>query len=266
MQLSEQKIREKLLNLGVNHIGNIYVFSSISSTNDFLLNQEQISDEVLICIADQQTRGRGRYGHHWVSPEGANLYLSVLIPLKEWSNKFDVLGLWLLISMAELLNEEGISRVQLKWPNDICVENKKLAGILVEKKTISDKQVLVIGVGLNILMSMRKNIPLKTPWIDLISLNAKVNTSRNDWTALIVSEICKTIIALEENRLINLKSCWQKFDMLINKQVNYIYEGARFHGKVIGISEIGNILVRTNDKELEIHNSLISDIKLSDKD
>ena len=99
-----------------------------------------MNNQIEVCVAEQQTQGRGRYGHQWVSPASANLYLSMLWPLsklaravdgsdRDGANKLDTLSLWLLIAIARLLEQHGCTDIQLKWPNDLCVRNKKLAGI-----------------------------------------------------------------------------------------------------------------------------------------
>ena len=78
-RLSEESVRKHLVSLGVNGIRNLLVFSSITSTNDYLLDNLFNSDQITVCIAEQQTRGRGRYGHEWVSPSAVNIYLSMFM-------------------------------------------------------------------------------------------------------------------------------------------------------------------------------------------
>ncbi|MYB89918.1 MAG: biotin--[acetyl-CoA-carboxylase] ligase, partial [Proteobacteria bacterium] len=149
--LDTDSIRDFLTKQGVNHQYRIDVLPTVTSTNDYLTELGLSGTGcVAVCIADQQTQGKGRFGHSWWSPAGVNLYLSMQWGLQQWKAKYEVLGLWLLIAIAQLLEGLGITGVRLKWPNDICVAGKKLGGILIARKAPSTQQSLIFGVGLNV--------------------------------------------------------------------------------------------------------------------
>ena len=121
---------------------------SCQSTNDEAA--ERLDDLTLDAVASaHQTEGRGRAGRTWYSPVNSGLYLSV-IGRPQFSQRH---GGWVplltAVSVAEVLQEKGVS-VTLKWPNDVIVDGKKLAGILCEARGNPSEWTVVIGIGLNI--------------------------------------------------------------------------------------------------------------------
>ena len=268
--LEVETIATLLANKGLNGISDIQVFSSLASTNDYLLENQSACDQVAVCLAEQQTQGRGRYGHRWNSPAGVNVYLSLAWPTQDLQKQYDVLSLWLLLAIAEVLARYDISNVQLKWPNDICVENKKLAGVLLERKISQSidqtvnrtKSNLVIGVGLNVAMSQAEPVELQNPWIDLLMINPNWNISRNEIAADLISSFYKTIDHFEQGKLESLAYKWTNYDMLMDKQIEYLENGKSSQGRVIGIEDSGNLVLNRNGKQMSLHSSQVKEIKI----
>ncbi|MCB8817150.1 biotin--[acetyl-CoA-carboxylase] ligase [Desulfosporosinus shakirovi] len=107
--------------------------------------------EGTVVVADMQTAGRGRRGRSWYSPSGKGIYMSVILrpilPLKEISR----ISLLTAVAVAESLEEELNLSARIKWPNDILIKGKKVAGILSEVVTDMDGiEYIVVGIGLNI--------------------------------------------------------------------------------------------------------------------
>ena len=125
-------------------------FDSLPSTNDWAKTHlENLSREALTVItAVTQTQGRGRYGKRWISPPGENLYATFVF-FASTQDPAQITHL-LALSALQLLQEKGIT-TQIKWPNDLLVNRKKIAGILCE--TVGN-QGIVIGIGLNVNMSL----------------------------------------------------------------------------------------------------------------
>jgi len=256
-------IRDYLTNLRVDNIGSVEVFSSLTSTNDYLAQKEFAGkNEIAICIAEEQTQGRGRLGHSWWSPSGVNLYMSILWPLKQWSKQYEILSLWLLIAIAELLIQLGFVRVQLKWPNDICIENRKLGGMLIERKACQSSHNLIIGVGINVAMSKLNNMQLENPWTDLVSNKPDWEMTRNEFAAHMIVSLTKALAKLESNTSIDLSSTWSRYDALRQRQVEFTYQDRRNIGVVHGIDELGQIIMNVNGEELHLHSSHVSEIKI----
>lgn len=130
-------------------------FSVIPSTNDAL--KEKASGEGCahgtVIWADRQTAGKGRHGNQWLSPKG-NLYCSIVLKPRKASicagELAFVAGLAVADVAQKFCNDETI--IQLKWPNDIMIEDQKAGGILIEMEMTKDRQIdwVVVGLGLNI--------------------------------------------------------------------------------------------------------------------
>jgi BirA family biotin operon repressor/biotin-[acetyl-CoA-carboxylase] ligase len=124
----------------------LLVKETVDSTNDEIrIRAEAGTPEGLIVLAHRQTQGRGRRGAAWFSPPGESLAFSVLIRPSEPKALWPRLALVAGLSVAEAL-EEHVPLVGIKWPNDVWVRGKKIAGILVE----AGKDFAVIGIGLNV--------------------------------------------------------------------------------------------------------------------
>ncbi|MGH1537350.1 MAG: biotin--[acetyl-CoA-carboxylase] ligase [Gammaproteobacteria bacterium] len=260
--LCKDDIHKHLLSLKIDHISDLRVYPCVTSTNDYLLENEFDSQQIVVCVAEEQTQGRGRYGHQWVSPSSVNLYLSMLWPLQDWNKKYETLSLWLLIAIAELLEKHDCDDVKLKWPNDICVGDKKLAGILIERKVGGAKNNLIIGVGLNIAMSLNKDVSIDASWIDLVSIYPGWSMSRNELAANIISVFYDVVTKLEENQLSDLSESWSCYDMLLNKKIEFLYQKEKRIAYVQGINEQGQIILDAGGKREYLHSAYMREIKI----
>ncbi len=102
-------------------------------------------------LALEQTKGRGRLGRSWISPAGKNVALSLILRPSLPIHETPLLGLLISIALAEALEEFGISKVRLKWPNDVLVDGRKIAGVLPEAGLCGHElDFLIIGVGFNV--------------------------------------------------------------------------------------------------------------------
>ena len=130
-------------------VDQIRVFGEIDSTNDEARRtiMSGLAGSNLI-IANSQNSGRGRRGRKWVSPAGG-IYMSLTLPLNESLIQPQALSLVSAISVKQSLESWSQVPIKLKWPNDLLVEGKKLAGILLELQTSEPMDHIVFGVGIN---------------------------------------------------------------------------------------------------------------------
>ncbi|MCH9627523.1 MAG: Bifunctional ligase/repressor BirA [Chlamydiales bacterium] len=139
-------------------------FDTLVSTNDWGKEHlaSQPRDRFMLVTADEQTRGRGQYGRKWISPKGQNLYASFCFFIDE--HQQDPLSLThvLAISLAHVLEKRGVI-CQIKWPNDLLVDRKKIAGILCETEHLPPHFGVVIGLGMNINMSQEELAHIPQP-------------------------------------------------------------------------------------------------------
>jgi BirA family transcriptional regulator, biotin operon repressor / biotin---[acetyl-CoA-carboxylase] ligase len=126
-------------------------FDTVSSTNDLAATLP----EGAVVVAERQTAGRGRRGRSWFSPAGSGLYVSVVLAPSRASNPLRATILLTLaagVAIAEGIQAETGLPIDLKWPNDLCVERRKLGGILAEAATVGGPvERVILGYGLNIL-------------------------------------------------------------------------------------------------------------------
>lgn len=129
----------------------IVCFDSIDSTNLEAIRQAKAgASEGLCIVAREQTQGRGRLDRTWQSPKDAGVYVSVVLrpklPLPEWP----LIGLAAALSVSDAVWRMCHVKVDIKWPNDICVNDRKLCGILAETVETKDGAAAIVGIGINV--------------------------------------------------------------------------------------------------------------------
>ena len=132
----------------------VLFFETVGSTNDAALAlADEPGSEGAIVVADAQTEGRGRQGRTWFSPPGSGLYVSVLLRLSGVNAHADratgLLTLAAAVALSESIEAVTALRPEIKWPNDLLVGRRKVAGILAEAAT-ADLRTIVLGYGINV--------------------------------------------------------------------------------------------------------------------
>ena len=129
----------------------ILYFDSIDSTNNELKRQAETQVcHGLLAVAEEQTAGRGRRGHGWVSPSGTGIWFSVLLKPEVSPDKASMLTLVAAMAVAKAITETTGLVSQIKWPNDIVVNKKKVCGMLTELSAEMTRiNYVVIGIGIN---------------------------------------------------------------------------------------------------------------------
>ena len=124
----------------------------VGSTNDVILDMaEQAAPHGTVCLADEQSAGRGRRGYGWFSPPGCGIWASVLLRPRLSADRTPPLTLCAAAAVAPVLETAAGVSVEIKWPNDLLMEGRKVAGILAESRVVSgDEPVIVIGMGINV--------------------------------------------------------------------------------------------------------------------
>jgi BirA family biotin operon repressor/biotin-[acetyl-CoA-carboxylase] ligase len=227
-----------------NHLksGNVAVLPVIDSTNQYLLDRMQELQSGDACVAEYQQAGRGRRGRKWFSPFGANLYLSMYWRLEQGPAAAIGLSLVIGIVMAEVLQTLGAERVRVKWPNDLYLDDRKLAGILVELtgKT-GDAAQIVIGAGLNLVMRKVESDVVNQQWTNL--QEAGITIDRNQLTVRLIKELRDSLQLFEQEGLAPWLSRWEQLDNFIHRPVKLIIGAKEIFGISRGINEQGALLL-----------------------
>lgn len=222
--------------------GKVTVLPVIDSTNQYLLDRINELNSGDSCVAEYQQAGRGRRGRKWFSPFGANLYLSMFWRLEQGPAAAIGLSLVIGIVIAEVLHSLGADKVRVKWPNDLYLNDRKLAGILVEMtgKT-GDAAQIVIGAGLNMVMRNVQADVVNQGWITL--QEAGVTIDRNILAVRLIKELRQSLTLFEQEGLSPFLGRWEKLDNFIHRPVKLIIGDREIFGTSRGIDAQGALLL-----------------------
>ncbi|PMB54879.1 Biotin-protein ligase [Coxiella-like endosymbiont] len=220
----------------------------VDSTNNFLKTVSH-PNKLGICIAEMQTKGKGRFYRPWYSPFGQNIYLSLRYSFNK--DISELAGLSLVCGLAVCRTIETISHLSLpifiKWPNDIICDNKKLAGILIEIQVETNRFCsVIIGIGLNVNMQNDANHKINQNWTSLINLT-KTYYDRNKLCTALINDLLHYIKTFEKQGLSFFQNPWQKKDYLFNKFLRLQSSQKEFQGIGAGINEQGKLILKLTD-------------------
>jgi len=235
---------EKILQKSLASDRKIELFPIIDSTNQYLIQQLPHLKKGQVCLAEYQSAGRGRRGREWVSPFGANLYLSMYWRLDAGIMAAMGLSLVVGISVVEALTEMGCRGIKVKWPNDIYYQDRKLAGILVELSgQTGDAAHLVIGMGMNLAMPEDKNThKITQPWANLQETCESL-PEKNKLAAELINHIQEALVLYEEQGLGIFVDRWRSIDNFNGREVKLIMPHKEIKGIAHGINEQGALLL-----------------------
>lgn len=220
----------------------VAVLPVIDSTNQYLLDRLNELKSGDSCVAEYQQAGRGRRGRKWFSPFGANLYLSMYWRLEQGPAAAIGLSLVIGIVLAEVLQSLGADDVRVKWPNDLYLKDRKLAGILVELtgKT-GDAAQIVMGAGINLVMRNVQADEINQGWINL--QEAGIAIDRNVLAVQVINELRHSLKIFEQEGLAPFLPRWEKLDNFVHRPVKLIIGDKEIYGTSRGINEQGALLL-----------------------
>ena len=219
----------------------VEVLPIIDSTNQYLLNNIEKLQTGDSCVAEFQSKARGRRGRQWFAPFGSNLYFSMYWRLDQGIAAAMGLSLVVGIVMADTLREISSQDIKVKWPNDLYLDDQKLAGILVELagKT-GDCVHVVIGVGVNLMMTNPDPNIVNQKWTNL----GKVD--RNLLVAKVAKNLKTKLRDFEQHGLTPFLNDWQRLDNFVNRPVKLLIGDNVIRGVAKGINEQGALLLEQN--------------------
>lgn len=147
---------------------------TIESTNDYAKQHPEIFDpNAITCItAEEQTKGRGRFNRHWVSPKGENIYATFYFALPIATPQIGSLSQIAALSVVKTLQELGFF-LEIKWPNDVRIEGKKLAGVLTETRFHKEVIEIFLGIGINVNLEKAAVEKIDQPATSLLLISHK---------------------------------------------------------------------------------------------
>ncbi len=225
----------------------MYLFGEVESTNNALRRLAAAgAPPGTVVLADEQTSGRGRLGREWFSPGGVNLYASVLFRPSLRPREVAVFSFIASLALAEAIDAMGTT-ASIKWPNDVLIEGKKVAGSLVECATRGDEVehvILGVGVNLNVEPALLR-AALGATSVEATSVAAALGheVDRNLFAATYLNRLDEWGRRYQAEGLGAVLDAWLGRDVLIGRDVEVRGAGASFTARGIGVDASGALIV-----------------------
>ena len=257
--LEQAKIQQYYQNLGA-HTAQVEVQPIIDSTNSELMRRiaaKQTLESGTVIVAEMQQAGRGRRGRVWQSPFGANLYYSYFWRLDDGLQA--AMGMSIAVGLAVFDTLKALYKleIQLKWPNDIYLNNEKLAGVLVELDGQPQGPCqLVIGIGINLQMPDSFSQQIDQAWTDLSQHTQQVD--KNQLVAYLTHHLEQRLAQYSQTGLNDMYQQWNSLNVFAGQYVE-LNTGHRSWGGICeGIDANGGIRIRQDGEVKSYYGGEIS--------
>jgi len=258
--LDEERTRSDLNTTTSALLASLQIMDSVDSTNAEAMRQ--LEEEVrsgAVYTAEQQTAGRGRRGRHWVSPFARNLYLSLVWEFGQGAAALEGLSLAVGVAVARALSKCGLPAIQLKWPNDVLHDGKKLGGILLEMTgDAAGTCQVVVGVGLNVAMPGAAGREIDQAWTDIKTMSAEAAPGRNALLSALLNELLPLIASFEASGFEAWREEWQALDAYADKSVILDASGKQTAGTARGVDVRGALQLETTTGVQSIYGGELS--------
>ncbi|MCU0976177.1 MAG: biotin--[acetyl-CoA-carboxylase] ligase [Steroidobacteraceae bacterium] len=245
--LDEAALRSALPEAAVARLRTLTVADEIESTNEALLAAPALPPGRMdACLAEFQTRGRGRRGRSWVAPFASGLCLSLSWTFRETPPQFSALSLAVGVGVLRALRTLGVAGVGLKWPNDLLHELRKLGGILIELRAeAAGPAFAVIGLGLNVTLPEAARAQVAASGLAVASLDdfCAVTPSRTQLAAAVIGELERVLTEFEVRGFAPFADEWRAADALAARPAFVVQGESRVDGLARGIDEDGALLL-----------------------
>ena len=228
------------------------IVDEIDSTSTRLLERAAAGAPSGLCLAAEwQSAGRGRRGRTWISSVGGSLTFSVLWRFERGAGHLGGLSLAVGLAVARALSGAGLERVQVKWPNDVVVDFRKIAGILVETSgEMQGPSIAVVGIGVNYKLAERVLERIDQPVVDVASC-ASAPVTRSALLARLLRELALVLDAFERGGFTPFRDAWRTLHAYQGKHVRVVPgRDAPFEATVTDVAADGELLVTADDGRL----------------
>ena len=229
------------------------LFEELDSTNDYLIEIANPNDYCL-CVAESQTKGRGRNLKRWQSPNNVNIYMSLSFSTNQELKNFSSFSLVSALAVHNVLLRHNIF-TEIKWPNDIYLNKKKIGGILIETFAKGRENLIVVGIGLNVFME--NNTEIERDWTSLKLEFGNIEIDRNE----IISEIANEVLIIKSNfekkGFDGFVKDFNKLNFLKDKKV-FLSNSINKEGTALDINSDGSLNVRIDNQTKKICSGEVS--------
>ncbi len=223
----------------------IIVLDTVPSTMDeaFRLGMENCPEGTLV-VAEAQSKGRGRLGRIWASPRARGLYFSFVLRPSLPLNQLAQLTLMSAVAVSEAIEDISELKPSIKWPNDILLGARKLAGILTELRAESDQvKFVIVGIGLNVNTSRHQ----LTTGASSLKVAAGQSFNRAQVFQAILRSLEKWYLKLLHHEFAEIMEEWKKRSATLNKRVRITDSAGVIEGQAIDLDEDGALLIRKDN-------------------
>ena len=231
------------------------ILSDVDSTNNFAakLMNEGLCGHGSVIMAENQSNGRGQQGAIWQSEPKLNLLFSIILCSEQLSKLKPIHINWLVsLCLVDALKQYDISAC-IKWPNDIMIGEKKIAGMLIENKFHgSQLKQSIVGVGLNV-----NQVSFEISKATSMKLQTGIEYIVEELLNAFVFNFRKKEYMLSISHYNGLKNSYLGHLFGLNKQRYFKNESGEFEGKIIGVDDSGKLLIELNGKQKSFQNKEI---------
>ena len=220
------------------------VLDVVDSTNSELMRHSQNAQWHGRCVAAEiQSAGRGRRGRPWVSGLGNSLTFSLLWRFNQGAAGLSGLSLAVGVALHRALSELGLAGIQLKWPNDVLYQQRKLAGILIELQgEMQGPSAAIIGVGINIAVPAALRQIIDQPMADLQEILGNT-PDRSTVLGLALKHLAHVLSTFEQQGFATLREEWEQHHAFQHQPVSLLMpNGMTQPATVVGVAEDGCLL------------------------
>jgi BirA family biotin operon repressor/biotin-[acetyl-CoA-carboxylase] ligase len=242
-------------NLDTGRIGKeIIVYKSTSSTNDIAAEYArggEKNDGVAV-FAEHQTAGRGRRGNKWFDDKGKSVLCSIL--LFESRIGSDMITIAAAAAVAETIGKCGKKEAKIKWPNDILLGGRKIAGILVEASTKNKKKYFIVGIGINCNQGKQDFSGELGEIATSIDIESGTVCDRNRIAKRLLVNLDHFLAAAEEKPDEVLEK-WRDRSMLLGRRVTVEHNSRQFTGNCIGVEPVEGLIIQLQRGGIKMFNA-----------
>jgi BirA family biotin operon repressor/biotin-[acetyl-CoA-carboxylase] ligase len=235
-------------------LNGLHIYQSLDSTNkaaNQLVEVQADTASGAVILSEYQTMGRGRRGKNWVSPFAANLYLSMVWDFDQGASALQGLSLAIGVAVSRALKQLQVGGVQLKWPNDIYIDKKKLGGILLEMVGDPAGQcTVIIGIGINHSMPEQSGENIDQAWTDLAAVTTQA-ISRNRLAAYIINHCFDILSDYQQKGFACYQQEWQEIDAFQGAQAVVSTVNQSTVGMPVGVDEFGALKMKLANGEVK---------------
>lgn len=241
-------------------IGKQVVFrETLDSTQNLALSLASNPDSHgTVVIAEQQKCGRGRQKHKWLSPRGG-IWLSVILKPEIPTSKITLLPFAAALAVCDAIRAAGLA-AGLKWPNDVMISGKKVAGILLDISAEADRvNHAVVGIGINANVDASA-ISARLEGIKIASIKEELGRTVNrlDLAKVLLENLERYYLEMEQRGAVTILQKWRKYSDMLGHKVAVTQNGRTIQGVAADVNDDGLLLLQTGDGEVNVVSGEVS--------